>query len=93
MEVELVYADADSQRIYRLHLSPGATIAQAIEASGVSKDFPTLDLAQSRIGIFSEFATLATPLRGDDRVEIYRPLAMDAKQARFARVEAKRRRK
>lgn len=93
MEIELVYADAGSQRVYRLHLQSAATIAQAIEASEVLKDFPMLDLAQSRVGIFSKFATLATPLREGDRVEIYRPLAMDAKQARFARVEAKRRRK
>lgn len=93
MEVELVYADANAQRIYRLQLPQAATIAQAVEASGVLKDFPTLDLAQSRVGVFSKLATLAMPLREGDRVEIYRPLSMDAKQARFARVEAKRLRK
>ena len=63
------------------------TVRAAIEASGVLNDFPDIELTRNRVGIFSKLAQLDTPLRDGDRVEIYRPLQVDPKEARRRRAK------
>lgn len=87
MRVEVVYALAHRQALYELELAHGQTLQVAVEASGVLADFPEIDLRRNRVGIHAKLATLDTPLRDGDRVEIYRPLAADPKEARRRRAE------
>ena len=84
-QVEVLYAAPRRQRLYVVELSDDATIRAAIEASGVLRDFPQIELARQRIGIFGRLAPLDTVVRDGDRVEIYRALQVDPKDGRRKR--------
>lgn len=68
-----------------LVLPAGATVQQALLASGLLELHPDLDLAQARVGVWAKLRALDTLLRDRDRVEIYRPLLVDPKEARRLR--------
>ena len=74
MIVEVAYALAEKQSLISLEIKEGSTLKEAIDASGILKQYKQIDLSKDRVGIFSKFATLDTVLREKDRVEIYRPL-------------------
>jgi len=90
LEVEVVYATPQRQARYALRVNSGATLADAIRACGVLEDFPEIDLARNRVGIHGALAKGAQVLRDGDRVEIYRPLSADPKEARRARVKRRK---
>jgi len=91
LRVEVVYALPDRQYVLSVHLPAGATVAEAISASGICNQHPEIDLARQPVGVFGHRVSLDRPLRPDDRVEIYRPLASDPKTSRRRRA-AKRKR-
>ena len=66
-------------------LDEGASVLQALQASGVLRAFPEIDLAQASVGVWSRKAELGQRLRENDRVEIYRALTVDPKVARRER--------
>ncbi len=86
IHVEVVYAQRENQSVISLNLPAGSTAGQAIEASGLLAKYPEIDLAKNKLGIFAKLARVDTALRDRDRVEIYRPLIADAKEARKQRV-------
>ncbi len=88
MRVEIVYALPDRYELVELELPSGSTVGEALKASGIAERHPGIDL--SNLGIFGRRVALEAPLAEGDRVEIYRPLVLDPKEAR--RVRAKRRR-
>lgn len=95
--VEVAYATPERQLILEMQVAQGTTAAQAVRASGITREFPQIDLAQDAMGIFSRHLNgkdYPVPeeyvLLPGDRVEIYRPLLIDPKAARAARVAAKR---
>lgn len=69
----------------RVTLDDGASVLQALRASGVLQRFPEIDLASAQVGIWNRKASLNQSLQERDRVEIYRPLAVDPKVARRER--------
>ena len=69
----------------RVEVPPGATLIDALRASGVLERHPHIDLAHRAVGIWGRIRALDTPLRDGDRVEIYRPLQVDPKEARRRR--------
>jgi putative ubiquitin-RnfH superfamily antitoxin RatB of RatAB toxin-antitoxin module len=83
--VEVAYALPTKQVIIPVKVSHGVTAEGAIFASGVLKQFPEIDLAINKIGVFGKLTKLDTPLRHLDRVEIYRPLIADPKEVRRQR--------
>lgn len=92
--VEVAYALPHQQKILALLVEPGTTALAAAERSGIVKIFPEIDLDNARMGIFGQ--TLGTKglglpaehiLQPGDRVEIYRPLTADPKDARRKRAE------
>ena len=87
MAIEVVYALPAEQVLMRLRLPPGATAEQAIRLSGLLERYPEITLATATIGVFGKIVTLDTPLQAGDRVEIYRPLTVDPKEARRRRVK------
>jgi putative ubiquitin-RnfH superfamily antitoxin RatB of RatAB toxin-antitoxin module len=89
MKVEVAYAKPEVQVIRRVEVAEGATAEHAIRASGLLARFPEIDLAQNKIGIFGKPCPLDRPLRPGDRVEIYRPLIADPKEARRSRAVRK----
>jgi putative ubiquitin-RnfH superfamily antitoxin RatB of RatAB toxin-antitoxin module len=91
MHVEVAYAEAHEHALLEIEVPENATIAQAIEVSGILDRFPEIDLTQNKVGVFGKLATLESPLREGDRVEIYRPLKADPKEVRKRRAaEGKR---
>jgi hypothetical protein len=85
IRVEVVYALPDQQALLEVHVEPGATLRDAIEASGILKRFPQIDLDRDKVGVFGKLKPLDAPLRAGDRVEVYRPLLADPKEVRRLR--------
>ncbi|GAB6067027.1 RnfH family protein [Methylothermus subterraneus] len=84
--VEVVYALPEVQRVIEVAFAPGMTVGEALEKSGLLAEFPGIDRA--KVGIFGRVCRQDTELKPGDRVEIYRPLAVDPKQARRLRGQA-----
>lgn len=85
--VEVAYALPEKQKIFRLTVEEGMTLTEAVRLSGVEQEFPGLNLADAKFGIFGKAVRKPDEevLRDGDRVEIYRPLIIDPKQARANR--------
>lgn len=83
--VEVAYALPYEQLILPIKVNQGITAEEAIRTSGIMNKFPEIDLSVNKIGIFGKLAKTDTPLRHLDRVEIYRPLIADPKEARKQR--------
>lgn len=90
MQVKVCYATPEQQWLIPVTLEQGATVQQAIVASGILSLCTELILSELVVGIFSRKCDLATTLREGDRVEIYRPLLLDPKQARLLRAKRKK---
>jgi putative ubiquitin-RnfH superfamily antitoxin RatB of RatAB toxin-antitoxin module len=94
INVEVAYALPHQQKIISLLVEPGTSALQAVERSGIVKFFPEIDIASAKLGIFGQalgtkgLDTAANHvLQQGDRVEIYRPLIVDPKDARRKRAE------
>jgi putative ubiquitin-RnfH superfamily antitoxin RatB of RatAB toxin-antitoxin module len=85
IDITVAYANPQKQECISLKIPRGSTILQAIEQSGILQLFPEIDLTQNKIGIFSQPKNLSDFVHPGDRVEIYRPLLIDPKDARKAR--------
>jgi putative ubiquitin-RnfH superfamily antitoxin RatB of RatAB toxin-antitoxin module len=83
--VSVVHAGPERVFGVDLTLPAGATVADAVERSGIREALPGLEIREDRLGIFSRKAIFGTVLRDGDRVEIYRPLRIDPKVARRLR--------
>ena len=85
--VEVTYATPQKQLIIPVNVNEGITVSEAIELSGIKKEFPEINLNSDPVGIFGKHTTLDHVLREKDRVEIYRPLIADPKEIRRQRAE------
>lgn len=83
--VEVAHARPERQLILVVDVEAGATLEQAIRASGMLEQFPDIDLANSKVGVFGKLGKLTDTLLHGDRVEIYRPLIADPKEVRKQR--------
>lgn len=90
IRVEVACALKDEQVLMELDVEEGTTVRQAIERSGILGRVPGITLDPERVGVFGKLARLDTVLRDGDRVEIYRPLVADPKEARRRRVTRRR---
>ena len=77
LEIEIVYGTAEKQILRSIRI---------VLQSGLDKDFPELDLNVAPLGIFGKRVKDDVLLRDRDRIEIYRPLLIDPKEARRKRV-------
>lgn len=82
MKIGIAYGLPGRQVWLTLELPEGSTVGGAIEASGILKLFPDIDLGQQKVGIFGKLAALDAPLEDGDRVEIYRPVTCDPKSVK-----------
>ncbi|HAT7569260.1 MULTISPECIES: RnfH family protein [Citrobacter] len=85
--VEVAYALPEKQYLQRVTLRQGATVEEAIRASGLLELRNDIDLSKNKVGIYSRPVKLADVLHDGDRVEIYRPLIADPKELRRQRAE------
>jgi len=85
IQVEVAYSPrAGVVEVVALQLAPGATVADATRASGLVQKHG-LDEVALRMGVWCKPKEPAALLRDRDRVEIYRPLRVDPKEARRQR--------
>ena len=89
IRVQVCHALPDSAFIAELDLPAGATLRQAVEASGLLQRHPGIDLDAQKAGVFGKVKPADTPLRDGDRVEVYRPLQADPKETRRRRAKHK----
>ncbi len=84
--VSIVYSPG-ARQVFEEHLElpDGATVRQAVLASGLLTAFPQLDLGHAVVGVWGRKAAPGQVLRDRDRIEIYRPLQVDPKVARRER--------
>lgn len=85
--VEVAYALPEKQYLQRVTLQQGATVEEAIRASGLLELRTDIDLSKNKVGIYSRPVKLADVLQDGDRVEIYRPLIANPKELRRQRAE------
>ena len=89
MQVEVVYALPGEQDLLMTDVPEGATVQQAIDLSGVLQRYLELAERPLTLGIFSRKVTADSLLSAGDRIEIYRSLTIDPKQARAIRARKK----
>lgn len=88
VRVEVVYALPQRQELVSLTLPEGATVKDAIAASGLLEKYPDIEPdGRNKLGIYARLAKADTVLRDRDRVEIYRPLIADPKAVRRKRAD------
>jgi len=80
--VEVAYALPDRQRVVRVPLRDGMTAIEAVRAAALEAEFPELARPTLILGIHGRRVEEQQPLRDGDRVEIYRPLKFDPREAR-----------
>lgn len=90
LSIEVVYALPSGEDAVTLMLGAGATALEAVHASGVLERHPEIDLGRQKIGIHGRVVAAQATLRDGDRVEIYRPLAVEPKEARRRRAFRRR---
>ena len=77
MNVGVAYADKFKQVWLKLEVPDGSTVAEAIEHSGMLKQFPEINLKRQKVGIFGKVTKLNAKVAEGDRVEIYREITAD----------------
>ena len=85
INISVCYASDAQQFLRALRVPAGTTIEQALSLSGVLNEVAGLDMATIQAGIYAKKKPLDTILREHDRIEIYRPLIADPKNARRRR--------
>jgi putative ubiquitin-RnfH superfamily antitoxin RatB of RatAB toxin-antitoxin module len=82
MQVEIVFALSERQVLETMELPEGSTVADAIKRSALAQEFPTVDFDQLQAGVWGKLVERDRVLLDGDRVELYRPLMMDPREAR-----------
>ncbi len=92
--IEVAYATPTRQLIIAMEVPLGTTAYEAVIRSGITDEFEEINPDKDPMGIFSKVLDgKGKPLPKDyqmqerDRVEIYRPLIIDPKQARRQRAD------
>ncbi len=85
IEIEVVYATPHHACVIPVSVPVGTTLRQGIESSGILEQFPEIDLTQNKVGLFSKIKSLDDRLNNSVRIEIYRTLKDDPKDARRKR--------
>lgn len=86
MQVEVAFALPERQFLETITLPDNAVVADAIRTSGVRETFPEVSFDVLQAGIWGKPVDRTHALRDGDRVEIYRPLEMDPREARRLKV-------
>jgi len=85
--IELTYATAKRQVLLELTVAAGQTVGQVIDESGIYVEFPNQGLETADVGVWGHSVERSHVVRDGDRIEIYRPLHMDPRDARRSRAK------
>ena len=83
----MAYAEPEKQKIVALEVEEGCTVREAVRRSNITTFFPNVDVETVKVGIFGKAVRNADDqeLKEGERVELYRELKVDPKQARANR--------
>lgn len=82
IRIEIVFATRDKQVLLSVVVPEGITAAEAISESALSKEFPDTELSNCPMGVWGKPVSANYRLVAGDRLEIYRPLQQDPRDAR-----------
>jgi putative ubiquitin-RnfH superfamily antitoxin RatB of RatAB toxin-antitoxin module len=91
--IEVAYASANQSWLIPFEVEEGTTVQQAIASSGILEQCLDINLQTNKVGLFSKIIELDVLVRAGDRIEIYRPLILDPKEARRLRAEKAKQKK
>ncbi len=77
MQIAVAYSEPAQQVWLRIEVPEDCTVQEALERSGILRQFPEIDLATNKVGVFGKLAKLDAALKPGDRVEIYRGIVAD----------------
>lgn len=91
INIEVAFALPEKQSILKIEVPEGCSVFDGAKQSGIDKVFPEIDFETADMGIFGKIVKKPKEqtLREGDRIEIYRPLIIDPKQARLNRASKK----
>jgi putative ubiquitin-RnfH superfamily antitoxin RatB of RatAB toxin-antitoxin module len=82
IEIEVVFALPEKQSLQTLRIEAGVTVGGVIEKSGLLAAFPDQSLAEMTLGVWGREVEKSRIVKAGDRIEIYRPLQLDPREAR-----------
>ena len=82
ISVELVFALPEKQVLRSITLAEGSTVADVIMKGDLASEFPGLVVDDAQAGIWGRPVDRDHIVKDGDRVELYRPLEMDPREAR-----------
>jgi putative ubiquitin-RnfH superfamily antitoxin RatB of RatAB toxin-antitoxin module len=82
IDVELVLATAERQVLLAIRVASGTTVADVIADSSLDEEFPELRVGDLEVGVWGKPVARHHVVRDGDRIEIYRPLRIDPREAR-----------
>lgn len=82
IKIEVVFALPDDQALVSVDVDAGATVADVITRSGIREDFPEENIDALQVGLWGRVVDRDCRVKDGDRVEIYRPLLRDPRDAR-----------
>jgi putative ubiquitin-RnfH superfamily antitoxin RatB of RatAB toxin-antitoxin module len=80
--VEVACAQPDRQHIKSVLVAPGSTAREVLLSSGLLDEFPEINAVSCPIGIFGRLVADEREVLPGERIEAYRPLLIDPKEAR-----------
>lgn len=88
LTIEVAYAGPAGQFLVAIEVPAGTTAVEAVALSGLLERCPELDLTRNDLGVFGRAVRPGRVLEAGERVEIYRALRADPKDARRRRAAA-----
>jgi putative ubiquitin-RnfH superfamily antitoxin RatB of RatAB toxin-antitoxin module len=82
VEVEVAYARPDAQIVMAIQVNAGTPAREVLRQSGLAERFPEIDILTCPIGVFGIRIDDDYGVQAGDRVEVYRPLERDPRDAR-----------
>ncbi|MCG7536846.1 RnfH family protein [Pseudoalteromonas sp. OOF1S-7] len=87
IQVEVVFALPDKATTLSVDVAEGTSVEQVVLQSGILERCPEIDPTNLSLGVWNRTVKLNHVVRAGDRVEVYRPLIADPKEARRRRAE------
>jgi putative ubiquitin-RnfH superfamily antitoxin RatB of RatAB toxin-antitoxin module len=77
MQIGVAYSEPGQQIWLNIEVPDESLVKEAIERSGILKQFPHIDLTAQKVGVFGRLVKLDAALKPGDRIEIYRGIIAD----------------
>jgi uncharacterized protein len=77
MQIGIAYSEPGNQIWLNIEVPDESTVRDAIDRSGILRQFPHIDLAAQKVGVFGRLVKLDAALKAGDRIEIYRGIIAD----------------